>query len=168
MRKTLTSELLTIRSRDAGKFWVISCCIDNPPPPPPAFLSRVLSFLASDFDFSLFFSSFFFSSFFFSSFTLSCFGSSLFVGKFSAFFLLFSLGLFLAKGQIEKIEPFSDFFDIPVIGALYQEGALFCLCCQGVRFSLGIAGHPITAKIFNISENLDAWVKLTQKSGTSF
>merc|ERR1711936_1550868 len=119
------SELLTIRSRDAGKFWVISCCIDNgfaPPPPPPAFLSRVLSFLASDFDFSFFFSSFFFSSFFFSSFffswfffssrdfcsfILSCFGSSFFIERFSAFFLLFSLGLFLLLELFIKRGHFS-------------------------------------------------------------
>ena len=100
----LSSDCLTIRSRDAGRFCVINCCIDiglEPLVPPFDFFSRVLSFLPSVFGLSRFFSSFLFSSFGFSFFT-SRFGSSFFRGsRFSAFFLLFSLGLFLKNDSIE-------------------------------------------------------------------
>ena len=147
----LTSDCLTIRSREAGKFCVINCCIDiglEPLVPPFDFFSRVLSFLPSVFGLSRFFSSFLFSSFGFS-FLTSRFGSSFFRGsRFSAFFLLFSLGLFLKNDSIEAIQIVNLFVERPAVGILYQE-AIFCLCCQRVRFGLGVTWHPIPAKVLN-------------------
>ena len=147
----LTSDCLTIRSREAGKFCVINCCIDiglAPLVPPFDFFSRVLSFLPSAFGLSRFFSSFLFSSLGFS-FLTSRFGSSFFRGsRFSAFFLLFSLGLFLKNDSIEAIQIVNLFVERPAVGILYQE-AIFCLCCQRVRFGLGVTWHPIPAKVLN-------------------
>ena len=168
----LTSDCLTIRSREAGKFCVINCCIDiglEPLVPPFDFFSRVLSFLPSGFGLSRFFSSFLFSSFGFSFFTTSRFGSSFFRGsRFSAFFLLFSLGLFLKNDSIEAIQIVNLFVERPAVGILYQE-AIFCLCCQRVRFGLGVTWHPIPAKVLNfwISSGLKVYIQLTQKFETS-